>query len=504
MRIMQFPLWPGRKPAEQASESQRAQVIAAHGMESLEDDPELTAIARFAAQLGEVPTALVSIVERERQWFMAREGMDARETPRPTSFCAHAMLGEEIFVIPDATKDPRFADNPLVTGPESVRFYAGAPLVSSEGIPLGALCIIDTKPRPDGLTALQREGLSVLSRAVMQRLNGVRENRIATLSLDKADQRLLAMAEHLPIYAWSTDAEGTVEYANSALYDYLGTSDPAKISLETVVHPDDLDNVMGQREAALSAGRGWETRARMRNGDGSYRMMLMRNWPLREGVEEPAETWFGAAVDIDELHRVSESRELLAGELSHRIKNIFTVVSSLVLLRARGREGVEDFAHELTETIRALGRAHDYVRPVEGRKGDSLHDLLEGLLAPYRHSGGSEVLLSGTDAAIGPRAATPLALIFHELATNSAKYGALSGPGGRVTITLGHDGDDVTVDWNEKSSDLPVQDEPDATGFGTRLIASALERQLGGSIDRQLVPNGIEISLRIPHTAIGG
>lgn len=502
MPIEHFPLWPGRKPAQPASEQDRTLVIAAHGIDRLEDDPELTGIVRFAAQLCDAPTALVTIVERHRQWFMARHGMDRRETPRPTSFCAHAMLGEDIFEIRDATLDARFADNPLVTETGGLRFYAGSPLVSSEGVPLGALCIIDTKPRPDGLTSLQREGLTVLARAVMQRLTCQRENQLANETLDEADRRLLALAEHLPIYAWSSDQEGNVEYANSALYGYVGTNDPSRITLPNLVHPDDLEMVLAQREQALSAGRGWETRARILGSEGEYRMMIMRNWPMREGVEQPAGTWFGAAVDIDELHRLSESRELLAGELSHRIKNIFTVVSSLVVLRARGRDGVDEFAQELSETIRALGRAHDYVRPVEGLKGTSLRELLDGLLAPYRHEGGSIIEIAGTDAPIGSRSATPLALIFHELATNSAKYGALSVSDGHITITVGQDGETVTVDWRESGGAGRSDSSDGGEGFGTRLIASALERQLGGSINRRLVERGIEITLTIPIEAI--
>jgi GAF domain-containing protein len=147
-------------------ESQRERAIDEIDLASLRDSGRLDRITAFAAKLCEAPIALVSLVERDRQFFPAKTGLDVNETPRPTSFCAHAMLGDEIMVVPDATRDPRFADNPLVTGDPHIRFYAGAPLVNDEGVPLGSLCVIDRTAR-EGLTSLQRDGLEVLAEAVM-------------------------------------------------------------------------------------------------------------------------------------------------------------------------------------------------------------------------------------------------------------------------------------------------------------------------------------------------
>jgi GAF domain-containing protein len=147
-------------------ESQRERAIDEIDLGSLRDSGRLDRITAFAAKLCEAPIALVSLVERDRQFFPAKTGLDVHETPRPTSFCAHAMLGDEIMVVADATRDPRFADNPLVTGDPHIRFYAGAPLVNDEGVPLGSLCVIDRTAR-DGLTPLQHDGLDVLAEAVM-------------------------------------------------------------------------------------------------------------------------------------------------------------------------------------------------------------------------------------------------------------------------------------------------------------------------------------------------
>lgn len=115
----------------------------------LDTPPEerLDRIVAFAASEFDVPISLVSLVDGKRQWFKARIGLEARETPRDISFCAHALHGEDILLVPDALLDARFHDNPLVVGPPHIRFYAGAPLLCRDRLAIGTLCLIDTRPR---------------------------------------------------------------------------------------------------------------------------------------------------------------------------------------------------------------------------------------------------------------------------------------------------------------------------------------------------------------------
>ncbi|MDX2457273.1 MAG: MBL fold metallo-hydrolase [Gammaproteobacteria bacterium] len=130
-------------------ENETARLAALDELEILDTAPEerYDRIARIASEAFEVPIALVSLVDRDRQWFKSCIGLDAKETPRDMAFCAHAILKDEVLIVPDAFLDPRFADNPLVTGEPHVRFYAGCPLKLPDGNFMGTLCLIDTRPR---------------------------------------------------------------------------------------------------------------------------------------------------------------------------------------------------------------------------------------------------------------------------------------------------------------------------------------------------------------------
>jgi GAF domain-containing protein len=148
------------KPALPANEKERLALL--YELLLLDTPPEerFDKIVEFASSEFNVPICLISLIDANRQWFKARVGVDACETERDVSFCAHALLGDEILLVPDALRDPRFHDNPLVLGPPHIRFYAGAPLACKDGMALGTLCVIDTVPRT----------LDLVERAILESL----------------------------------------------------------------------------------------------------------------------------------------------------------------------------------------------------------------------------------------------------------------------------------------------------------------------------------------------
>jgi hypothetical protein len=145
--------WVRAEPAN----DEAARLASLRSLEVLDTPPEerFDRLTRLAASLFDVPTALISLVDENRQWFKSTCGLDARETPKDESFCAHAVASRETLIVPDALQDDRFADNPVVTGPARVRFYAGHPLIVSDGACLGTLCILDKRPRDLDARALQ-------------------------------------------------------------------------------------------------------------------------------------------------------------------------------------------------------------------------------------------------------------------------------------------------------------------------------------------------------------
>jgi two-component system, sensor histidine kinase len=150
---------------------ERERLAALRSYEVLDTPPEAAfdRITLLAADLFSTPMAAVTLLDAERQWLKSRVGIEAEETPRKVAFCDHAIRGDDVMVVPDATLDPRFADNPLVLDGPRIRFYAGAPLKLNSGLKLGALCVIDTKPRA-GLSDEETRRLTTLAQVVVDEL----------------------------------------------------------------------------------------------------------------------------------------------------------------------------------------------------------------------------------------------------------------------------------------------------------------------------------------------
>ena len=473
----------------------------------------LDEITAFAARLCDAPISLISIVEDVRQRFLARVGLDVEETPRDVSFCALAMLGDEIFVVPDATCDPRFADNALVTGAPHIRFYAGAPLTSATGEPLGALCVIDDTPRVD-LTPLQRQGLTLLARQVMVELEGRRRDRdtIVQQRLDAAavadsDRMFRTLADTMPQMVWSTLPDGYHDYYNARWYEYtgvpVGSTDGE--AWNGMFHPDDQPRAWERWNHSLTTGDPYEIEYRLRHRDGDYRWTLGRALPIR-GADGAIARWIGTCTDIHEQRLMIEEREMIAHELSHRIKNIFSVIAGLIGLSARQHPQIAPVAEDLRDRILSLGRAHDFVRPhhnLESRSPadqGSLLGILDQIFAPYLGVDGPRIHLSGDDPAIDDRSATPLALLFHELATNAAKYGSLSTAEGHIDLVIADEGDNIRMDWQEIGGPTVLPSE--SSGFGSRLMMLSVERQLGGRMERDWRADGLRLTLWIPRRSM--
>ena len=175
-----------KKPERPQDEFCRLETLRSLNILDTDSEERFDRLTRLATRLFDVPIALVSLVDENRQWFKSRSGLEALETPRDISFCGHSILGDDVFVVEDTLQDVRFADNPLVAGPPDIRFYAGCPLKSVEGYKLGTLCLIDTKPRTlteddfaslRDLAGMAEQELAAVQLATLDELTGISNRR---------------------------------------------------------------------------------------------------------------------------------------------------------------------------------------------------------------------------------------------------------------------------------------------------------------------------------------
>ena len=498
-------------PSSFWTEADRLDALRSYGVLETPHERGFDDIVELAASLCGAPTALISLVEADEQVFKARVGMDPDRTSRDVSFCDHAMREPGLTVVTDATADPRFRDNALVTGEPAIRFYAGAPLVSAEGLPLGSLCVIDYEPRPEGLTDLQARTLEILAGQVVSQMElrrAVRQVEQGRDALAESEARFRVIADSMPQMVWSTLPDGYHDYYNARWYEFTGVPDGSTDgeAWNGMFHPDDQARAWKIWRNSLETGDLYEIEYRLRRADGVYRWTLGRAVPLRNPDGEITR-WFGTCTDIDDLKRIEQGQALLSQELSHRIKNIFAVVSALIALSAREHPEAKVFARAVRDRIGALARAHEFVRPHSDVSrpliGETtLHGFLSSLFRPYAAPDGTpRVEITGEDALFDDQAATSVALLFHELATNAAKYGALSMPGGKVTLTTRADDHRFILNWREIGGPA-VSGQPERQGFGSSLASLSVEGQLGGRLERVWHVEGLEVTADLPETAL--
>jgi len=304
-------------------------------------------LARLAATICGTPIALVSLVDRDRQWFKARVGLEVSETPRSLAFCAHTIAQPETLVVPDALEDPRFADSPLVTDEPGIRFYAGAPLLSAGGHALGTLCVIDREPRQ--LTGDQLDALAVLARQVMAQM----ELRLKTQLLQEQVQRLReneevferkiarqVEGEDIPDLAHEVTVvrgpEGTVGFWSPGAARLYGWSRDEAVGskcheLLKTRFPAPLEAI----EAELVRTGRWDGELEQRARDGR-RIVVESRWALSHGKG-------GVAPSILEINTDITARRQIERRLD--TQHVVTAVLS-------GAESVEEVAPQL---LKALG-----------------------------------------------------------------------------------------------------------------------------------------------------
>jgi two-component sensor histidine kinase len=203
------------------------------------------------------------------------------------------------------------------------------------------------------------------------------------------------------------------------------------------------------------------------------------------------------------MARFDAQRALIQGELAHRIKNIFSVISSLLIVSSRTETDLGGFVKSVTGRIQALSKANDFivdVKPDGSGFSNGLAGLIDALLAPFTRDD-RQVIMSFPTVSVGEKAASALALVIHELATNAAKYGALSTVEGYIDLKCHCNGDTVQIIWREVGGPA-LRDKPSRKGFGTRMVTRTVEAQLMGTIERDFLADGLVVTLDMPASML--
>jgi len=305
-------------------------------------------------------------------------------------------------------------------------------------------------------------------------------------------------AAGVSLWSWNVDTDAiSMDAGAYVLWDVQEKRALTFERLSEKIHPADRDRVRAAFSATRAIEGSYEIDFRTLVGN-KVRWISARGQGSDAGIRRRMMT--GIFLDITDRKQAEEGHELLAGEMSHRVKNLLAIAAGLTKITSRSSATTEDMTKQLTHRLMALGRAHDLVRPLPSGQGSAalLGDLFTVLLSPYDDEGAfaGRVRIAVPRMGIGEDAATGLALIVHELATNSMKYGSLSAEGGTVEISGSVEGEELHIVWSEHGGpELAVAH--DLNGFGSKLVKQTMENQLGGTITYDWSKIGALVTLKI-------
>jgi two-component sensor histidine kinase len=322
---------------------------------------------------------------------------------------------------------------------------------------------------------------------------------------DESHLRIAADAAGVALWSWDVDTDEIS--LDERAHHLWGISDSDGLvtfeDLSARIHPEDLDRVRVAFKATREILGPYEIDFRILHS-GEVRWVSARGRGEDEGII--GRIMFGIFLDVTGRKVAEEAREMLASEMSHRVKNLFTIAAALTAIAARTAATTQDMARDLTQRLTALGHAHELVRPMLGeqKKATHLADLLAVLLAAYDDKGtiGDRIRVSMPDVLVGEGSITTLALVVHELATNSLKYGALSLASGTLDVSCTNDENDVIIVWLEEGGP-PVAAARGQAGFGSKLVNRSIASQLGGSIAFDWQHQGLIATLRVSKARLG-
>jgi len=542
------------------TEEDRLAALQRYGVLDTPPEKSIDDLVRLAAELLEAPIAAVNLIDARRQWFKSEIGLGVREMPLDDSICRHALLSDGTMVVPDATQDPRFACNPLVTADSGLRFYAGALLTTPDGLPLGTLCVLDRTARPEGLSASQRFALQTLAEQVMaqfelQRQAGIeRRLRSSESARLRGEQRYRTVLNSIDvgfcIIEMIHDAQGDpwdyrILEVNPAFIKHTGLEDAVGHTIRELVPAHDIrwSRVYGHvartglpvrvQQHSASLGR-WLDVYAARLGDADSQQVAVF---LRDVTEERER---GEALQhlADDLAAANRRQSEFLATLAHELRNpLAPVRAGLDLLRigadkpgllAKVRPMMERQVNHLVHLVDDL---LDLARISSGKvelkmAGVALKDVLQRAvemtlpgIEARRHAFRMEI---ADDGMVVNADATRLAQVVGNLLSNAAKYTMEGGSivlearreptrGGQAKIVVRDSGIGIPAEALPNIFDMFTQvgrhpeQESGGLGIGLHLVKQMTELH-GGSVRAESAGpgQGSVFTIELPLAQAGG
>ncbi len=497
-----------KAPRIPENEAERLRALESYRVMDTPPESSFDDLTTLVARILDVPIALVSLVDADRQWFKSRYGLDAPETPCDISFCGHVVADQELLVVPDAFKDHRFHDNPLVTGEPRVRFYAGVPLTTPDGYILGTLCAIDHEPRQ--VSDRQLDTLSILGRQVADQL----ELRRQLLLTKDYEQRLRTLFETAVDAIVTIDQAGLIEGVNVVVKRILG------------YEPSEL---VGQHVGVLMPSRHrerLEQYLRHYPNDPSAKLIAATQEAVavrKDGTEFPVEMsvsemrlgdrrmFTGIVRDITERKRIDQLKSEFVSTVSHELRTPLTSIRGALGLVAGGRVGaISNEAQEMVNIalnnsgrlVRLINDILDVEKIQSGRLDFEIQQLdlsrvIKDAIAAndgFALEHDSQIVLASEPEPVLVYADSDrLAQVFANLISNAVKF---SPAGEAVAIRTQVTADRVRVDVRDRGPGVPEKFEKrlferfaqadasdsrptSGTGLGLSISKAIVERMSG-------------------------
>lgn len=313
----------GTRKSSARTEPEKLDAIRSYDLQSLECERAFDEITRVGAFLCKAPISLINFIHSDRQWTKAGIGLELGDVPLSESVCACAVQQQGSFLVPNLLDDQRFKHLPLVSEGPRLRFYGGVRLETAEGLTLGMLCVLDTEPRPGGLTAEQFEALKLLARSVVNHL----ELHRANAKLAEREKRFRTILDAIPQKIWTARANGTHDYFNQSWYAFTGARPEVSNGDKwlDLVHQDDRARLQERWRHSLETGEDYEIEYRLRHKSGEYRWMLARAHAIGSKTGK-IERWLGTSTDIHKTKTVEQALAVREEHYSGLIEAIAVVV----------------------------------------------------------------------------------------------------------------------------------------------------------------------------------